>query len=365
MHRSTLRPLLAGLLVLGLAACGTSTSTSADTRQQTVGVALPTTQYPRWVMEGDTLELQLETLGYSVERSYAENDVSIQQQQIDQMIDNQVQLLIIGSIDGTALTEQLDHAEAAGIPVISYDRLLQNHEGVDYYTSFDNARVGQQQATSLLQNLGVIDAAGTPLKDVGPFNIELFAGSPDDNNAHVFYDGAMAVLQPYLDNGTLIVASGEYKFEEIAIKNWEGELGGQRMEKILTMHSKTINGILSPYDGISVSAIEKLKEAGYGTASKRLPVITGQDAELPGVKAILAGEQTSTIFKDTRQLAEATVLLGHTILQGRTPETNDHTTYNNGAKVVPALLLPPALITAQNAIEALVDSGYYAAEDVN
>lgn len=361
MQRRILRPLCAGFLLLGLTACGTTTGT--DT--QNIGVAMPTTLSPRWVMDGDALKLQLETLGYDVELEYAQDDVTKQQRQIDTMISNQVELLIIGSIDGTALAAQLDRAEAAGIPVISYDRLIQNHASIDFYASFDNARVGQQQATSLLQNLKVLDASGNAIPDAGPYTIELFAGSPDDNNAHVFFEGAMAVIQPYLDNGTLTVPSGEEAFTQIATEGWSGEKGATRMARLLKESNTTIDGVLSPYDGISVAIIEEFKTAGYGSANKPLPIVTGQDAEVPAVKSILAGEQTSTIFKDTRQLAESTVLMGHSILQAETPETNDHSTYDNGAKIVPSLLLPPALITSENAIASLVESGYYASEDIN
>jgi putative multiple sugar transport system substrate-binding protein len=348
-------------LVAVIGGCGVTETTAS----QSVGVAMPTTQSPRWVKDGDSVKLQLETLGYNVDLTFAEDDVAVQQQQIDTMINDGVDLLIVGSIDGTALSSQLERAQSLSIPVISYDRLIQNTEAVDYYASFDNARVGEQQGTSLLQGLGVLDAAGEAIAGAGPFNVELFAGSPDDNNAHVFYDGMMQVIQPYLDNGTLVVPSGQTDFDSIAIAAWNPETGGERMAKLLSSNKDTLDGVLSPYDGISVAIIEELKKAGYGSGAKKLPIVTGQDGELEAAQSVLNGEMHSTIFKDTRQLAEAAVLMGHAVLQGRTPEVNDTSSYDNGSKLVPSLLLAPQLVTQTNATQSLVDSGYYTAEELS
>ncbi|KQT99829.1 multiple monosaccharide ABC transporter substrate-binding protein [Sanguibacter sp. Leaf3] len=360
-------PALALLVAAPLALTGCA-SEAAGADASLVGVAMPTTTSLRWIEDGDNLQAQLEALGYQVDLRYAENDVATQVDQLDSMIDAGADLLVVGSIDGTALKAQLARAADAGIPVIAYDRLIRESPDVDYYATFDNFRVGTQQATSLLQGLGVLDEAGEPTGAAGPFTIEVFAGSSDDNNATVFYEGAFSVLQPYLDSGVLQVPSGETDFASIAIEAWDAKVGGERMTRLLdSVYAGTdlqIDGVLSPYDGISIAIIDVLKGAGYGTPARPLPVVVGQDAEAPSIKSVIAGEQFSSIYKDTRQLAEVTVAMGDALLKGESPEVNDVTSYDNGVTVVPTYLLAPVVVTATNYESLLVGGGYYTEEEL-
>lgn len=360
-------PALALLVAAPLALTGCA-SEAAGADASLVGVAMPTTTSLRWIEDGDNLQAQLEGLGYQVDLRYAENDVPTQVSQLDAMIDAGADLLVVGSIDGTALKAQLARAAEAGIPVIAYDRLIRESPDVDYYATFDNFRVGTQQATSLLQGLGVLDDAGEPTGAAGPFTVEVFAGSSDDNNATVFYEGAFSILQPYLDSGVLEVPSGETDFASIAIEAWDAKVGGERMTRLLdSVYAGTdlqIDGVLSPYDGISIAIVDVLKGAGYGTAARPLPVVVGQDAEAPSIKSLIAGEQYSTIYKDTRQLAEVTVAMGDALLKGESPEVNDVTSYDNGVTVVPTYLLAPVVVTATNYESLLVGGGYYTEEEL-
>ncbi|MEV6346849.1 multiple monosaccharide ABC transporter substrate-binding protein [Actinoplanes sp. NPDC051851] len=365
--------LTAATLVATMGACGSSektsekTSTSTDNTGALVGVTMPTRSSERWVADGDNVKKQLEALGYKVDLQYAENDIPTQTQQLDTQITKGAKLLIIASIDGTAITSQLDSAKAANIPVIAYDRLIRDSANVDYYATFDNEKVGIQQATSLITGLGLLNADGSAGSKTGPFNIELFAGSPDDNNATFFFNGAMSVLQPYIDKGTLVVKSGQKDFKTVATLRWDPATAQKRMEGLLTSTYKSgtkVDGVLSPYDGISIGILSALKSAGYGTSSQAYPIVTGQDAEKASVKSIIAGEQYSTIYKDTRELAKTTVSMADAILKGQTPTTNNTTDYDNGKKVVPSMLLESVIVDKSNYQKELIDSGYYTEADL-
>ncbi|GAA0444696.1 sugar ABC transporter substrate-binding protein [Actinoplanes capillaceus] len=365
--------LTAAALTATMAACGDAEKTadkeaaSTDNAGALVGITMPTRSSERWIHDGDNLKSQLEGLGYKVDLQYAENDIPTQTQQLDSQITKGAKLLIIASIDGEAITSQLENAAQAGIKVIAYDRLIRKSPNVDYYATFDNFKVGVQQATSLLTGLKVLNADGSDAGLKGPLNIELFAGSPDDNNATFFFNGAMSVLQPYIDKGTLVVKSGQKDFETVATLRWDPETAQKRMENLLSSTYKggaKVDGVLSPYDGISIGILSALKSAGYGTAAQAYPIVTGQDAELASVKSIIAGEQYSTIYKDTRKLAETTGKMADDILKGKTPETNNNTDYNNGVKVVPSMLLESVIVTKDNYQKELVDSGYYKADQL-
>jgi putative multiple sugar transport system substrate-binding protein len=285
------------------------------------------------------------------------------------MITGGADALIIAAIDGTALGTQLDAAQAADIPVISYDRLIRDSDTVDFYVSFDNFKVGQQQATSVLHGLGLVGPEGEEVADApkGPFNVELFAGSLDDNNAHFFWDGAMDVLQPYFDDGTIVVPSGQMDIEQAATLRWQQETAQKRMEDLLTEtynKGEVLDGVLSPYDGLSRGIITALQNAGYGTAARKMPVVTGQDAEIASAKLINEGVQGSTIFKDTRLLAEQAVVAAEAFLEEKKPEANDTRTYDNGVKVVPSFLLPVQTVYKDDIKPVLIDSGYWTAEEV-
>jgi len=358
------------LLVVGMTACGSSEKT-ADAKPSAaaggagslVGVTMPTKSSERWIADGNNVKSALEKLGYKVDLQYAENDIPTQVNQLENQITKGAKVLIVASIDGTALSTQLQEAADKGIKVIAYDRLIRDTPNVDYYASFDNEKVGVQQATSLLVGLGLKKADGTEGTAAGPFNVELFAGSPDDNNATFFFNGAMKTLQPYIDSKKLVVKSGETDFKTVATLRWLPENAQKRMEDLITKaySSAKVNGVLSPYDGLSIGILSALKSAGYGTAAQPYPTVTGQDAEVASVKSIIAGEQYSTIYKDTRQLADVSVKMADAVLKGATPETNNTTDYNNGVKVVPSYLLDSVIVDKANYKATLVDSGYYTA----
>ncbi|HEU0242569.1 MAG TPA: multiple monosaccharide ABC transporter substrate-binding protein [Candidatus Limnocylindrales bacterium] len=325
-----------------------------------VGIAMPTKSSARWIADGDNLVKSLTEAGYTTDLQYAEDDIPTQVSQVENMITKGAKVLVIAAIDGTTLTDTLQKAADAGIKVLAYDRLIRDSKNVDYYTTFDNFKVGVLQATSIEQSLDLKNAAG-------PFNLELFAGSPDDNNAGFFFNGAMSILQPYIDSGKLVVQSGETKFpEQVGTLRWDGAAAQARMDNILSTYyaDKRVDAVLSPYDGISRGIIASLKQVGYYTADKPAPVVTGQDAEKPSVLSILAGEQTSTVFKDTRLLAAQAGKMVNQMLAGQTVEVNDTKTYDNGVKVVPSYLLDMVLVTKDNVQKELVDSGYYTAADL-
>ncbi|MCC4906720.1 sugar-binding protein [Microbacterium sp. cx-59] len=354
-----------------LSACGGGGSTGGSGGESDgglIGVAMPTKSSERWIQDGDAVKSQLEDQGFTVDLQYAEDDIPTQVSQIENMITKGAKALIVASIDGTTLSEVLQSAADADIPVIAYDRLIRDSENVNYYASFDNFVVGQQQAWSVLNGLGLVELDGTPIDGApaGPFNIELFAGSPDDNNATFFFNGAMDVLQPYIDDDTLVVKSGQTDFQQVATLRWDGETAQSRMEDILTANysdGTQVNAILSPYDGISRGIISALEGAGYSTGAE-WPIISGQDAELDSVKAINAGEQYATIFKDTRELAKVAVDMAAAILNGEEPEVNNTTDYDNGVKVVPSYLLESQIVVKDNIKETLVDSGYWTEDEI-
>jgi len=355
---------------LALAGCSNSGGDSSSSGDGgLIGVAMPTKSSERWIQDGNAVKEQLEAAGFSVDLQYAEDDIPTQVSQIENMITKGAEALIIASIDGTTLSEVLQNAADADIPVIAYDRLIRDSENVDYYASFDNFVVGQQQAWSVLNGLGLTELDGTPIEGApaGPFNIDLFAGSPDDNNATFFWNGAMDVLEPLLDDGTLVVKSGQTSFQQAATLRWDGETAQSRMEDILTANysdGTKVDAVLSPYDGISRGIISALTDAGY-TVGDEWPIISGQDAELDSVKAIVAGEQYSTIFKDTRKLAEVAVAMATALLNGEEPEVNNTTDYDNGVKVVPSYLLESQIVVKDNITEVLVDSGYWTEAEIN
>jgi putative multiple sugar transport system substrate-binding protein len=368
---------LGAALAVGLVGCGGEGAGSggagtenAAPEDLSIGVAMPTETSERWIADGNNVKEQLEGAGYTVDLQYAGDDIPTQSQQVDQMITQGADALIVAAIDGTALSSQLQAAADAGIPVISYDRLIRDTENVDFYVSFDNYKVGVAQGTALLVGLGLLNEDGSPGTATGPFNIELFAGSLDDNNAAFFFNGAVDTLQPFIDGGQLVVKSGQTGIEQAAILRWQQETAQRRMEDLLTgsyNDGSRVDGVLSPYDGISRGIITALQNAGYGpnlTSPNPMPIITGQDAEIASVKLIADGVQHSTVFKDTRLLAEQAVIAAQAFLEGNEPEANDTETYDNGVKVVPSYLLEIQTVYADDIQPVLVDSGYWTAEEV-
>lgn len=341
---------------------GASSAPAGDTL---VGVSMPTQTSERWIADGNSVKEGLEKAGYKVDLKYANDDIPTQSQQVDAMIVAGAKVLIIAAIDGTALTSQLQSAADKGIKVIAYDRLIRGSKNVDFYVTFDNFAVGVAQATALLAGMEITDrdgkVVGTPEKGQ---NVELFAGSLDDNNAHLFWAGAMETLKPFFDDGTLVVKSGQTDIEKAAILRWQQETAQKRMEDLLTSTyggtGEGLKGVLAPYDGLSRGIITALTGVGMGpTIADGLPIVTGQDAEIASVKLIADGVQSSTIFKDTRNLAEQAVVATQGFLSGATPEANDTKTYDNGEKVVPSFLLPVVTVYSDNIKKELVDTGYW------
>jgi putative multiple sugar transport system substrate-binding protein len=326
----------------------------------TVGIAMPTKSSARWISDGNAMVEQFAAAGYATDLQYAEDDIPNQLAQIENMITKGVNVLVIAAIDGTTLSNALENAAASGIKVIAYDRLIRESANVDYYATFDNFQVGVLQAESLVKGLK------ERFPDVKPWNVELFGGSPDDNNAFFFYNGAMSVLQPMIDAGEIAIPSGQMGMDVVGTLRWDGAVAQARMDNLLSANygDKQLHGALSPYDGLSIGILSSVKGVGYGSGDLKMPIVTGQDAEVPSVKSMIAGEQYSTVFKDTRELARVTVGMVDALLGGGTPEINDTTTYDNGVKVVPSYLLKPNSVDVSNYEEMLVGSGYYTADQL-
>ncbi len=319
-----------------------------------IGISMPTKSSARWISDGASMVKYFKEKGYTPDLQYADDDIPNQLAQIENMITKGSKVLIIAAIDGTTLSGALQKAADKGIKVIAYDRLIRGSKNVDYYTTFDNFQVGVLQAGSLVDALGLKSGKG-------PFNIELFGGSPDDNNAFFFYDGAMSVLKPYIDNGKLVVRSKQMGMDKVGTLRWDGAVAQSRMDNLLSAFygKDKVNAVLSPYDGLSIGILSSLKGVGYCTAQQPCPFVSGQDAEVASVKSMLRNEQYSTVFKDTRELAKVTVQLVDDILAGKQPQINDTKTYNNGIKVVPSYLLKPVAVDKTNWKHILIDSGYY------
>ncbi len=348
---------LAGALAVSLVALS-SAAFAQD--KGTVGIAMPTKSSARWIDDGNNMVKQLEEAGYATDLQYAEDDIPNQLAQIENMVTKGVDVLVIAAIDGTTLSNALANAAASGVRIVAYDRLIRDSGDVDYYATFDNFKVGVQQATSLVEGLE------ERFPDSKPWNVELFGGSPDDNNAYFFYNGGMSVLQPLIDSGDIVVQSGQMGMDKVGTLRWDGAVAQARMDNILSANytDKDVHGVLAPYDGLSIGILSSLKGVGYGSGDLKMPIVTGQDAEVQSVKSILAGEQYSTIFKDTRELARVTVGMVNAVMEGSEPEINDTETYDNGVKVVPSYLLEPVPVDASNWEEVLIGSGYYTEDQI-
>lgn len=374
MKKKLMAMLLSMTLLGALGGCGVTTAPNTDSNSgtassssggsadgKTIGILMPTKSSERWINDGNDMVSKLKELGYNTDLQYAEDVIETQVSQAENLITKGVDCLVIANIDGESLTDVCQKAKDSNIPVIAYDRLIKNTENVDYYISFDNTLVGVQIGEYIEKTLDLKNASGKS------YNIELFAGSPDDNNAHMLYDGAMSVLQQYIDKGSLKVVSGQTDFDTVCTLRWDGALAQSRMENILTANysnGEKVDAVFSSFDGLSRGIVEALRSVGYGSADLPWPVITGQDAETASVKSIIAGEQTQTIFKDTRELATQAVKTVDAVLKGQEVEVNDTKTYNNGVKVVPSYLCTPISVDINNYKEVLVDSGYIKEQDL-
>lgn len=348
IQRRTLAGLLAGAALLVLSPLASAQGKGL------VGISMPTKSSARWIDDGNNMVKVLKERGYQTDLQYADDDIPNQLAQVENMITKGAKVLVIAAIDGTTLSKALQNAADKGIKVIAYDRLIRGSKNVDYYATFDNFQVGVLQATSIVDKLGLKQGKG-------PFNIELFGGSPDDNNAFFFYDGAMSVLKPYIDSGRLVVRSKQMGMDKVGTLRWDGAVAQARMDNLLSAFygKDKVHAVLSPYDGLSIGILSSLKGVGYCTAQQPCPVVSGQDAEVQSVKSILRGEQSSTVFKDTRELAKVAANMVDAVLAGKQPDINDTKTYNNGIKVVPSYLLKPVSVDSANWKQVLVGSGYY------
>ncbi|MBH1942246.1 sugar-binding protein [Mobilitalea sibirica] len=336
-----------------LAACGKDSETASKDGAKKVGVAMPTKDLQRWNQDGANMKKELEAAGYSVDLQYANNDIATQVSQIENMITNGVDVLVIASIDGGSLGTVLEEAKNKDIPVIAYDRLIMDTDAVSYYATFDNYMVGTIQGQYIVDQLDLDNQAG-------PFNIELFTGSPDDNNARFFFGGAMDVLNPYIDSGKLVIPSGQRAFEEVATLNWSTEEAQKRMENLITANyadGTKLDVVYSSNDSCAQGITNALVGAGY--TADNMPIITGQDCDISSTKNILAGLQSMSIFKDTRDLAAKVVEMVDAILSGDEVPVNDKETYDNGTGIIPTYLCEPVFADASNYKELLIDSGYY------
>ncbi|MGI5255501.1 multiple monosaccharide ABC transporter substrate-binding protein [Actinacidiphila glaucinigra] len=346
------------LIAASTTACGELTDTSSSVAK--VGIALPNQEQTRWENDGHNMVERFKAMGYEADLRFAGDDVDRQVAQVESMVNQGDKVLIIGAVDGFELGEALKKAALRGVKVIAYDRLVLGSSYVDYYASFDNYQVGMLQARYIEDELGLKGGKG-------PFNIELFAGDPDDNNARFFYNGSIDTLKKYIDNGQLVVRSGEKRITQVATYHWDGEIAEETMQTRLdsAYRSATIDAVLAPNDGIARGVVAALEANGYGKNGKSMPIITGQDAEVDSVKEIIEGQQSMTVYKDTRKLASVTVEMASAILAGHKPKVNDTEQYDNGNKVVPARLLPSVSVDKSNYKKVLVDSGYIKASALN
>ena len=316
-----------------------------------VGVSMPTKDLQRWNQDGDNMQKELEAAGYEVDLQYASNDVKTQLDQVENMIAEGADVVVIAAIEGSSLGEALDMAAENEIPVIAYDRLLMDSDAVSYYATFDNYKVGTVQGTYIKDALDLDNAEG-------PFNLEITAGDPGDNNARYFYQGALDVLQPYIDEGKLVVPSGQIEFDAVATPTWSTATAQTRAENILSTNyadGTQLDAWLCSNDSTALGVTNALA-ANY---TGEYPIITGQDCDIENTKNMIAGKQSMSVFKDTRTLASQVVKMVGQILNGEEVDVNDTETYDNGVIVVPSYLCEPVFADANNYKELLIDSGYY------
>jgi putative multiple sugar transport system substrate-binding protein len=341
---------IAAVAMLALSGCSTRTADSGSgtaaagfAKDSLVGVALPTKTSQNWVLAGNLFTDGLKSANFKSDVQYAgaSGAVADQQNQISSMVTKGAKVIIIGAVDGGQLASQTKAAHDAGAIVIAYDRLILNTKDVDYYVAYDNYKVGVLQGQALMAGMKA-------KKATGPYNIELFSGSPDDANSAVFFNGAMSVLQPEIDKGNVIVGSGQVAIKQTATQGWLPANAQTRMDGLLTSTygTKELDGVLSPNDTLARAILTSVKSAG-----KTIPTVTGQDSEPASVSLIMTGEQYSSIYKDTRALVKQAIAMATALQKGEKPQVNDTKSYNNGTKVVPAFLLNPEIVTKANAAQ--------------
>ena len=322
-----------------------------------IGVCFPTRDLQRWQQDGENIKQQLEAAGYEVDLLYAANDPATQIYQIENMIVNGAKVLIVASIDGEALGAVLAQAKEAGVAVIAYDRLIMGSDAVTYYATFDNFLVGVLQGQYIVDSLDLAN-------NNGPFNIEFITGDPGDNKIHFFFDGAMSILQPYLDAGILVCQSGQTEKYDVTTEGWDAANAQARFEYILSTYyaDKPLHAVMASNDSTAQGVADALMSA---YSNDIYPVITGQDCDIISMWNILDGKQAMSVFKDTRDLAAKTVEMADAIAKGMKPPINDIETYDNGTGVIPSYLCAPIVCTIENYKELMIDSGYYTEDQLN
>jgi D-xylose transport system substrate-binding protein len=330
--------LLAAMLFVSVLA-GCKTAVPAEKKLK-IGLSLATLQEERWVRDKDRITKDCADQGIELLTQIANMDAATQESQCDQMITSGINVLILAAQDSAAAATIVDKAHAAGVKVISYDRLVMNTSNVDVYISFDNVQVGVLQGNWLT-------------KAMPKGNYAILSGAPTDNNAKLFKQGAMSIIQPLVDKGDVKIVA------EQAVVEWKPENALKIMENALTANKNNIQGVLAPNDGTAGGCIQAL--AAQGLAGK-VP-ITGQDAELAAAQRIVKGTQGMTVFKDTRMLGDAAVEAAKTMFGGYTL-ANANQTVNNNTVDVPSILLVPISVTKDNIDAALIDSGYLKRTDV-
>ena len=322
-----------------------------------VGVSMPTKDLQRWNQDGANMKAQLEKAGYVVDLQFANNDIPTQVSQLENMITGKCKVLVIASIDGSALSNVLATAKKKKIQVIAYDRLIMDSDAVSYYATFDNWKVGTLQGDYLVDKLGLKNRSASD-----PVYMEFFTGDPGDNNINFFFGGAMEVLKPYLDKGVIVCRSGQTEKAQAATLNWSTEEAQKRMENLITSNKygpkgTKLDAVYCSNDSTANGVTNALLSAGYTAAN--FPIITGQDCDKISVKNMIKGTQAMSVFKDTRTLASKVVEMVDAICQGKKAPVNNTKDYDNNVMIVPSFLCDPVFGDATNYKTLLIDSGYY------
>lgn len=371
MMKRTLAAAVGLAMLAGLGACGGSRSGDNGSGSEvvgkgaTIGVSMPTKSEERWNKDGNNLKSKLEKAGYKVVLSFADDKPAQQNADIENMVNKGAKIVVVASKDGTAVGPAVEKAKDAGAKVIAYDRLIMNTKAVDYYATFQLERTGVLEAQWLIDQLGLESGAK------GPFNVELFTGSPDDNNAKYFFKGAWDLLQPYFKSGVLVSPSQhgggvnkDFKlsdWQKISVQSWKTEQAQKDMESILDStyaHGEKLDAVLSPYDGISQGVINAIqsKRPDMQPNSPNWPKITGQDAMEISVANISKGLQGQTVFKDVNKLADAVYDMIIELAEGK-KVSGLNGKFNNNTIEVPSKLLDPKGITKENLTD-LVKANY-------
>ena len=356
---------IVALVLVLLSVVGTSLATDApkfDIKPgDKVGMSMTDKSEQRWVMDGESMQKALEEKGFTLDLQYAKMEPQTQIAQIENMITTGCKAIVVVPVDSGSLTAVLQKAKEAGVMIINYDLLILNSPDIDFYIGFDNKQVGKIQAEYIEGRLGLKEGKG-------PFNIEIFAGSLDEVNAYWYYEEAMKILQPYFDNGQLVCKSGQTELERVTIPGWAAEKTSARMENLVTTFysdGTVLDAVLAPADSIAVPIGNTLKNIGYGTDDKPMPIVTGNNGNPSVIQSIVAGQVSMSIFKDTRNLAKSTADVIEAASKGEPLVPNDTTTFDNGVMVIPAFLYGMEVIDIDNWQALALDSGYYTAEQLN